>query len=55
MCKAATTLLTGLIEHDASVLGITRALAVFVTLYWMYSGYAWLTNRVPTSTLGGAY
>ena len=45
------TQLTALVEHHLSLLGVARAGLVFVVLYWMYSGYAWLTNQVsPTST-----
>jgi low temperature requirement protein LtrA len=29
---------------------VVRAALVFVVLYWMYSGYAWLTNQVPPTT-----
>jgi low temperature requirement protein LtrA len=44
------TQLTALVEHHPSVLGVARAGLVFVVLYWMYSGYAWLTNQVPPTT-----
>jgi len=44
------TQLTALVEHHLSLLGVVRAALVFVVLYWMYSGYAWLTNQVPPTT-----
>jgi len=44
------TQLTALVEHHLSLLGIARAGLVFVVMYWMYSGYAWLTNQVPPTT-----
>jgi low temperature requirement protein LtrA len=44
------TQLTALVEHHLSPLGVARAAMVFVILYWMYSGYAWLTNQVPPTT-----
>jgi low temperature requirement protein LtrA len=45
------TQLTALIEHDLSVVGVARAGLIFVVMYWMYSGYAWLTNQVPPTTM----
>jgi low temperature requirement protein LtrA len=44
------TQLTALIEHDVSLLGVISAGLVFVVMYWMYAGYAWLTNQVPPTT-----
>lgn len=44
------TQLTAVLEHDFSVAGIVGAALVFVVTYWMYSGYAWLTNQVPPTT-----
>jgi low temperature requirement protein LtrA len=45
------TQLTALIELHPSLGGVAGAALVFVVMYWMYGGYAWLTNQVPpTST-----
>ena len=44
------TQLTALVEEHLSLLGVVRAGLVFVVMYWMYSGYAWLTNQVPPAT-----
>lgn len=41
------TQLTALIEHDLSAIGAVRAALIFVIMYWMYGGYAWLTNQLP--------
>lgn len=36
------------VVNDFSVGGIARAVVVFVLLFWMYGGYAWLTNAMGT-------
>ena len=41
------TQLTGLLEHDLSPAGGARVFLVFGVLWYMYGGYAWLTNQVP--------
>ncbi len=41
------TQLTGLLEHDLSLAGAGRVCLVFGVLWWMYGGYAWMTNNVP--------
>ncbi len=41
------TQLTRTLEADLSWATAGRILAVFVILWWMYGGYAWLTNHVP--------
>jgi low temperature requirement protein LtrA len=41
------TQLTGLLADDLSVLSALRVTLIFVVLFWMYGGYAWLTNQVP--------
>jgi low temperature requirement protein LtrA len=46
----AITQLTALIEHHPSLPGVAGAALVFVVMYWMYGGYAWLTNQVPPTT-----
>ena len=44
------TQLTGLLAGDPSVRGLARVLLVFGNLWWMYGGYAWLTNAVPPAS-----
>ncbi len=47
----SVTQLTGLILGSDSSTGYLRAAAVLVVTFWMYDGYAWLSNNVsPTST-----
>ena len=42
------TQLTGMLSRDLDLVGAARVLLVFGVLWWMYGGYAWLTNaRVP--------
>jgi low temperature requirement protein LtrA len=41
------TQLTGLLAGDLSVVSAVRVTLIFVVLFWMYGGYAWLTNQVP--------
>ena len=41
------TQLTAFLEHELTVLGLSRVVLVFVILFWMYGGYVWLTNQVP--------
>ncbi|HEY2308385.1 MAG TPA: low temperature requirement protein A [Streptosporangiaceae bacterium] len=46
------TQLASLLEHHFSPSGAFEVLLVFGVLWWMYGGYAWLTNsRAPTRTL----
>jgi low temperature requirement protein LtrA len=46
------TRLTDLLAHHLSVAGAAQVLLVFGVLWWMYAGYAWLTNtRAPDRTL----
>jgi low temperature requirement protein LtrA len=44
------TQLTGVLAHELSPLGLLRVVALFGVLWWIYSGYAWLTNTVPPTT-----
>ena len=45
------TQLTVLLTAHLSAAGIAQVLLVFGVLWWMYGGYAWLTNtRTPDST-----
>ena len=41
------TQLTALVENSSSFIGVAKALLIFVVMFWMYAGYAWLTNQVP--------
>jgi low temperature requirement protein LtrA len=43
----AITQLTTLLAQDPTVIGLARVVLVFGNLWWMYGGYAWLTNAVP--------
>jgi low temperature requirement protein LtrA len=47
----AITQLTTLLAHDPTAVGVIRVLLIFGTLWWMYGGYAWLTNAVPPRRL----
>jgi low temperature requirement protein LtrA len=46
------TQLTSLLAHgDVTAVGAVRVLLIFGVLWWMYGGYAWLTNsRAPSQT-----
>jgi low temperature requirement protein LtrA len=41
------TQLTELLAHELSVAGFARVLLIFGVSWWMYGGYAWLTNHLP--------
>jgi low temperature requirement protein LtrA len=50
------TQLTELLARDLSLTGVVQVLLIFGVLWWMYGGYAWLTNtrtpdRVPERLL----
>ena len=40
------TQVTKLVEHAHGAMDFLRALLVLVPIWWMYAGYAWLTNNV---------
>src|SRR4051794_34926947 len=40
------TQLTALLSEDASPAGLLRVLLLLCVIWWMYGGYAWLTNAV---------
>ena len=40
------TQITQLVEHAHGAMDFLRALLVLVPIWWMYAGYAWLTNNV---------
>jgi low temperature requirement protein LtrA len=46
------TQLTALLADHLSPAGVTQVLLIFGVLWWMYGGYAWLTNtRTPDRTV----
>jgi low temperature requirement protein LtrA len=47
----AITQLTSLLAGDPTAAGLARVALVFGNLWWMYGGYAWLTNAVPPREL----
>ena len=40
------TQVTQLVEHAHGAMDFLRALLVLVPIWWMYAGYAWLTNNI---------
>jgi low temperature requirement protein LtrA len=47
----AITQLTGVLVHELSAKGLLQVLLVFGVLWWMYGGYAWLTNVMTPHTV----
>ena len=43
----AVTQLTSLLVGEPTVAGLGRVVLIFGNLWWIYGGYAWLTNAVP--------
>ena len=41
------TQLTGLLLRDPTPAGLLQMFLIFGNVWWMYGGYAWLTNAVP--------
>jgi low temperature requirement protein LtrA len=41
------TQLTSLLVAEPTGVGVARAALIFGNVWWMYGGYAWLTNAVP--------
>ena len=41
------TQLTALLSGDLALTGLVQVLTIFGLLWWMYGGYAWLTNARP--------
>jgi len=41
------TQLTTLLVAEPTGVGIARIAVIFGNIWWMYGGYAWLTNAVP--------
>jgi low temperature requirement protein LtrA len=46
------TQLTALLSQSFSWERLLQAFLIFIVLFWMYSGYVWLTNSVPPVTPG---
>src|SRR2546423_10856918 len=46
------TQLTGLLAHEPTAIGLLQTVLIFGNVWWMYGGYAWLTNAVPPRELG---
>ena len=44
------TQLTALLDVDASLPRPSQVLLIFTLIWWMYAGYAWLTNACPPVT-----
>ena len=41
------TQLTALMADEASLAAVAQVLLIFTLIWWMYAGYAWLTNARP--------
>src|SRR5712671_3390030 len=41
------TQLTSLLLRDPTLGGLLQMVLLFCNVWWMYGGYAWLTNAVP--------
>jgi low temperature requirement protein LtrA len=46
------TQLTSLLAKDPTLAGFIQMVLIFGNVWWMYGGYAWLTNVVPPRELG---
>src|SRR5919201_2670158 len=46
------TQLTTLLAHVPTLAGVLQTTVIFGNVWWMYGGYAWLTNAVPPRELG---
>jgi low temperature requirement protein LtrA len=46
------TQLTTLLAHEPTLAGVLQTTVIFGNVWWMYGGYAWLTNAVPPRELG---
>jgi low temperature requirement protein LtrA len=47
----AITQLTTLLAQDPTIIGLVRIVLIFGNIWWMYGGYARLTNAVPPRRL----
>ena len=41
------TQLTSVLSHELDLVGLARMALLLAVIWWMYGGYAWLTNAVP--------
>lgn len=46
------TQLTSLLAREPTPAGVFQMVLIFGNVWWMYGGYAWLTNAVPPRELG---
>jgi low temperature requirement protein LtrA len=46
------TQLTTLLAREPTLIGLLQVVLVFGNVWWMYGGYAWLTNAVPPIEVG---
>ncbi len=46
------TQFTSVLEHRPSLTGVAQAAVMLAIVWWMYGGYAWLTNLVPPDRPG---
>ena len=46
------TQLTSLLAREPTITGLLQTMLIFGNVWWMYGGYAWLTNAVPPRELG---
>ena len=45
------TQLTSFLLHEPTIAGLVQMVLLFGNVWWMYGGYAWLTNAVPPREL----
>src|SRR5690349_496700 len=45
------TQLTAVLSHDPSMKALGRVIVMLALIWWMYAGYAWLTNSISTRGL----
>jgi low temperature requirement protein LtrA len=45
------TQLTGLLAAEPDAAGLAKVVIVLSVVWWMYDGYAWLTNALPLDAL----
>lgn len=45
------TRLTGVLHHEPDLIGLLTVLLILANIWWMYSGYSWVTSNTGTSTL----
>lgn len=45
------TRLTGVLHHEPDVVGLLTVLLILTNIWWMYSGYSWVTSNTGTSTV----